>query len=150
MEEDPRANDQNEWRQIVLYQHRMRTQLSNERKYVGWLSVSFAIITLGFLAERIDLFLARMEGVSPFEALPYARWAPVVVLGMGAVLIATATWEYFADRRRIATETKRWTPPLTVLVAMMIASLLVVAALFYAPSALNELPRPRASTHRGP
>jgi uncharacterized membrane protein YidH (DUF202 family) len=117
-----------EWQRKVLYFQRIRTDLSNERKYVSWLGVSIALISLGFVVERLDYFLAAPseQTASATGVLP---WASRIIFALGCLTIVTATWEFFADRRRIAAELPRSSRTLIALMLTIAVTIIVIAAL---------------------
>lgn len=128
------GNDAAEWRRSVLYHQKVRTSLGNERKYLGWVRTSLAMVTLGFVVERLDLFLARALGQSPVELTPLLRWAPLLVFAVGAVMIVVATWEFFADRKRIGEGKSRASRLLDALVWLTLAAIVVLAILLLVPA----------------
>jgi uncharacterized membrane protein YidH (DUF202 family) len=125
-------DDDTQWHRRVLYYHRIRTDLSNERKYLGWLGVSLGMISLGFVVERVDLFLARMGGDTAPELPRLLSWAPLLIFAMGATMVVVASWEFFADRRNIARCEERRSPLRITLLLMTLVSLVVIAALLLA------------------
>lgn len=126
-ETTPDADDPAKWRREVLYHHRVRTDLGNETKYLGWLRVSLAMVTLGFVVERLDLFLASATGSGPIEISPLLRQAPLLVFGVGALMIVVATWEFFADRRRFEARRSRSSWLVDALIWLTLASIVIVA-----------------------
>jgi inner membrane protein YidH len=136
------AEDVVTWRAKVLYHHRTRSDLTNERKYLGWLKVSLALITLGFVVERLDLFLRRALGVSAPAPSPLIGWAPWLIYAMGGITIAVATWEFFSDRRKIAKETPRGSRLLVALILLILVSVLLVAVLLWMPTVRLGGPAP--------
>lgn len=122
-----------EWQRRMIYYQRTRTGLDNERKYLGWLRVSLGMVTLGFVIERLDLFLMRISDSAPTTIPSVLRWTPLVVYSAGALVIAVATWEFFADRRRIEAESGRKSWLLMMLILMMLLSVVVVAVLLLLP-----------------
>jgi putative membrane protein len=140
-EPQPRASDERDagearmsrWQREMLYQQRTRTDLGNERKYLGWLRVSLALITLGFIVERVDLFVAKSTGESPAEMASELRFAPMVIFALGAITVAIATWEFFADQRRIDEERPRGSRLQMALIVMTLVSIIVIAALLVLP-----------------
>jgi putative membrane protein len=131
--ESAAAQEQTEWQRKVLYHHRTRTALGNERKYLGWLRVSLGLITLGFVVERLDLFLAKTAGLPTSEVRGVLIWAPLVIYSMGCVTIAAATWDFFADRKHIAAERTRSSRVLVGLVLMTLVCVLLIAILLWVP-----------------
>jgi uncharacterized membrane protein YidH (DUF202 family) len=127
------AAEQTDWQRKVLFHHRTRTALGNERKYLGWLRVSLGMITLGFVVERLDLFLDKTTGLTPTEVRRVLLWAPLLIYGMGCITIAAATWDFFADRKRIADEQPRNSRILVGLVLATLVCLLLIAVLLWVP-----------------
>ncbi|MFZ1863526.1 MAG: DUF202 domain-containing protein [Polyangiales bacterium] len=132
-DESQPSDKETEWQRKVLYHHRTRTALGNERKYLGWLRVSLGMITLGFVVERLDLFLARTAGLPPPQVQGVLLWAPLVIYGLGCVTIAGATWEFFTDRKRIATEQPRGSSVLLALILMTLGCVVLIAVLLWFP-----------------
>lgn len=126
--------DMSAWQREMLYQQRTRTDLANERKYLGWLRASLALVTLGFVVERVDLFLARSRGRSMSELTSELRFAPMVIFGLGALTIGVATWEFFADQRRIDRKQPRGSWLLVTLIIMTLVSVVVIAGLLVIPA----------------
>ncbi len=130
---DTAAAEQREWRRKMLYHQGIRTDLGNERKYLGWLRVSIGMITLGFVVERLDLFLARASDGTSGGVGTVLQWAPLLIFGLGSVTIGIATWEFFADRRRIAAERRRGSQLLVALVLLTLVLVLLIAVLLWSP-----------------
>lgn len=128
----PKANEeQAEWQRKVLYHQRMRTHLNNENKYLGWLRVSLGMVMLGFVVERLDLFLASSRGIGPKELPDILLWAPLVIYCMGGVTIFVATWEFFSDRRQIMAEVKRDSRLLFALILLILVFVLIIALILW-------------------
>jgi putative membrane protein len=134
------ADEQTEWQRKMLYHNRARTELGNERKYLGWLRVSLGMITLGFVVERLDLFLARMSDTPKPQVAGMLLWAPLMIYGLGCVTIAAATWEFFADRKRITAEEARGSCVLVALVLAMLVCVVLIAVLLWFPGVSQILP----------
>lgn len=124
---------QTAWQREVLYHHRMRTRLSNERKYLGWLRVCLGMITLGFVVERLGLFLAQLQGTIAQDLPNLLLWAPLAIYSMGAVTIGVATWEFFADRRRITQREHHESRLLFALILLLFVFVLTIAFILWVP-----------------
>ncbi len=116
------------WQRKVLYYQKTRTDLANERKYVSWLGVSIALVSLGFVVERLDLFLKPVSGHTA-DAPGALPWAPRIIFALGCLTIVTATWEFFADRRRFAAETPRGSRIVVGLMMIIAVTIVTIAAL---------------------
>lgn len=128
-----------EWQRKVLYHHRARTRLSNERKYLGWLRLSLGMVTLGFVVERLDLLLARIKDMGTQKLPGMLLWAPSVLYVMGVVTICIATWEYFADRRQNMAEESRESRLLYILILLILIFVVFIALLLWLPGILQDL-----------
>jgi putative membrane protein len=127
-----------QWQRKVLYHHRKRSRLSSERNYLSWLRVSLGLITLGFVVERLELFLARFQGTSAQKLPELFLCAPYVIYFMGIVTICVATWEFFADRREIMMEERRERRLMLVLIVLILMFIVFIALLLWLPGVLGE------------
>ncbi len=59
----------------------------------------------------------------------------MVIFGMGMVTIAVSTWEFFADRRRIAAERPRESWLLLALILVTFVTVMLIAVLLWVPEA---------------
>ena len=132
----PRSEDERtEWESKVLYQQETSTKLMNERKYLSWVRVSLSLITLAFVVERVDLFLARSSQTMPQPQVHGVLfWAPLLIYALGSITIAIATWEFFADRKRIAKAQSPGSSLLAALIVMTLLTVVLIAVLLVAPS----------------
>jgi uncharacterized membrane protein YidH (DUF202 family) len=92
------------WRSWVIYHHWKRTSISNERKFIAWLRTGLTLATLGFIVERIEIFLSQagepVETV-PGSLPPIAYWIPPAFFVLAAMVTVFGTLDFFGDRRRI-------------------------------------------------
>lgn len=132
--------ERHSWQQHVLYHHRVRTALSNERAFIGWLRLGIALVSLGFVVERLDLFLARMQGGSPPPVTSLMTWAPLAIYGMGSGTLVIATSKFFIDKARIESEAPLHRRTIVGLVLIALATMVLIALLLGVPE-LRELPR---------
>jgi putative membrane protein len=100
----PEETPMDRWHHGMLFHTRERTRLSNERTFLAWVRTSLALITLGFVVQRFDLFLTGAGGGNG-DLPPLATWVPVLFFVLGGVIILLGTIEFFRARRTIAHET---------------------------------------------
>jgi putative membrane protein len=130
--EDRRDVSPEAWREWILFHNRERTQLSNERTFLAWVRTSLALITLGFLVQRFELFLARVSAATTSRSLPaLVTWVPMLFFLLGGIIIALGTWEFFRVRNEIGRGGHpRRTGLRDALVVTTLVFLLVVSILF--------------------
>ena len=110
--------------------------INNERKFLAWIRTSLALITLGFIVQRFDLFLlsSMSEAMDKAPELPaYVRIIPVFFFGLGGIMLAVATMEFFKDRRRINRRLPESTLQLDILILCTLAFLIFVTGVFLWP-----------------
>jgi|GEM_PF-5391735 len=123
------------WRQWVLFHHRKRTELTNERKFIAWVRLSLAVVTLGFIVKRLELFLMSRGGVGWQESIPNAAlWIPPFFYITGAIIMIFATLEFFRDRRRIRTGDTNTSVLLDTLIVLLLLAIVSVAVLLSVPN----------------
>jgi putative membrane protein len=106
---------------------------ANERTYLAWVRTALAVVGLGFLLERFDLFLAYLGHEEVARAahhvhLRTTEWIGLILIGFGSVMIFFATVRFVQQRREIsAPETIHYRNSYGELV---LAGLLVVLGVF--------------------
>ena len=65
-----------------------RDHAANERTFLAWIRTGLTIMALGFVIERLDLFLASLGPGAPGTALPIARAPEIHGLSVGLVSLA--------------------------------------------------------------
>lgn len=110
---------------------------ANERTYLAWVRTALAVVGLGFLLERFDLFLAYLghgDGV-PAEHHIHLRtteWIGLALIGFGCVVIFFATVRFIQQRRDIsAPETVHYRNSYGELVLAGLLTVLGIFLLFY-------------------
>jgi len=128
----PSAAPHQQWREGMLFHNRKRSRLSNERTFLSWVRTSLALITIGFVVQRFELFLAQagIAGKSP-QLLPMVKWVPLLFFFLGGIIILLGTYEFFRVRYEITQENEERKSRLRdVLVVLTLLFLLAVVALF--------------------
>ena len=79
---------------------------ANERTYLEWVRTALAVVGLGFLLERFDLFLAYLGHEAAVRAvhpvhLRMTEWIGLILMGSGSVMIFFATLRFVNQRRDI-------------------------------------------------
>ena len=82
-----------------------RDHAANERTFLAWVRTSVAVIALGFLVERFDLFLAftnaaQMKAAIAGPPREFGHIAGLSLIVAGMVMIALSAWRF----RRTAKE----------------------------------------------
>jgi putative membrane protein len=81
---------------------------ANERTYLAWIRTAIALMALGFLIERFDLFLAYLfharVGEAHLHASPAAEIAGIGLLVFAVLMVTLATRRFLAHARRIDSE----------------------------------------------
>jgi putative membrane protein len=80
---------------------------ANERTFLAWIRTGVAVIALGFVIERFNLFLLAMAGASGESAAigrrrlasPMGRYGGMGLVGAGVVLIVVATIRFLQTAR---------------------------------------------------
>lgn len=109
-----------------------QAQFSNERKYLNWIQIAIAVITVGFLVERFELVEKQnlvAGGLAGGSAAAF--WIPLAFFFLGGVIILIATGEYYLDRRRINQIHPESTTRVDVLIMSVLTFLIVIAAAFF-------------------
>jgi putative membrane protein len=112
-----------------------RDHAANERTFLAWVRTAIAIIGLGFLVERFDLFIATLvpsaakaQIAGPRDAFGHVAGLTLIVLGM--IMIAVAAWRFARTAREIDSDTlfpgtgSRTDYALAALLIILIAGLL--------------------------
>lgn len=85
---------------------------ANERTYLAWVRTGTAIIALGFVIEKFNLFmlmLAKTVEAAPHERLerlagPLGRYAGVVFVFAGVAMIGLSTWRFLRTAQLLSDE----------------------------------------------
>jgi putative membrane protein len=82
-----------------------RDHAANERTFLAWIRTGLTIMALGFVIERLDLFLATVPAVQDaglaVPAHPEIHYLSIALVGLGILVIAGATWRFVWTNRAI-------------------------------------------------
>jgi putative membrane protein len=83
-----------------------RDHAANERTFLAWIRTGLTIMALGFVIERLDLFLASLGPAAqgsdlPGAAQPEIHGLSVALVGLGMVLIAGSSYRFVQTNRAI-------------------------------------------------
>lgn len=106
--------------------------LANERTFLAWVRTSIAIISLGFVLAKFDVWLsqlaARLEPGVQSQAAVASMPIGLAVVGLGGMLAILAAWHYQIVNRQIASgivvPAHRLVVLITVLVGVLCASVI--------------------------
>lgn len=120
-----------------------RDYAANERTFLAWVRTAIAVIALGFLVERFDLFVeiaARATGAEG-PSLPARAFGGIVGLALilsGTAVIATSAVIFAKNRRAIASDQTVNRPGArsSILLALFLSAAGVVLAGYVAISLL--------------
>lgn len=110
-----------------------QAQFGNERKFLNWIQIAIAVITVGFFVERLGLeeqsnAVFGSSGITTSSLLSF--WMPLTFFILGGIIILVATGEYYLDRRRINQIQAESTTRLDVLIISVLTLLLIIATVF--------------------
>ena len=103
--------------------------LANERTFLAWVRTSIAIISLGFVLAKFDVWLnqlgARLDpGVQNQPAVASMSIA-LAVVGLGGMLAILAAWRYRVVNRAIASGVVSPAHRLVVLITVLVGVLCI-------------------------
>jgi putative membrane protein len=104
-----------------------RTYLAHERTLMAWIRTSVAMITLGFSIYKFFFFLREVEPQKPVEQLFGARAYGLVMIAIGVITLAIATWQHRRELKRLGAFEDDLPSSLSTVLAALIVSLGVVA-----------------------
>lgn len=107
-----------------------QAQFSNERKFLNWIQIAIAVITVGFFVERLGLSETSELSLGSTTSTVITFWMPLTFFILGGIIILVATGEYYLDRRRINQIQAESTTRLDVLIISVLTLLLVIATVF--------------------
>ena len=72
--------------------------LANERTYLAWVRTGITIVALGFVVAKFNLLIRELAGSGASAQSPYASALGIVLVLVGAVLVALAYLRYLGVR----------------------------------------------------
>ena len=112
---------------------------ANERTFLAWVRTGVAVIALGFVIERFNLFLLALAGEAGEASLirlhrlasPAGRYGGMALVGAGVVLIIVATVR-FLETARLIEDDDAHTPRATRVTLVTLSMLVLGVAGFSA------------------
>jgi putative membrane protein len=81
---------------------------ANERTYLAWIRTAVALMGLGFVVERFDLFVQYLgANGSELPSDPLVKLAGLALIFFGVLVLAVSTARYLRFKRLIAEEAVR-------------------------------------------
>jgi putative membrane protein len=81
---------------------------ANERTFLAWVRTAIAVMAVGFLVERFDLFMSVMAGSTSrtvtFRAQQFANAVALAFVLLGVAMVVIATVRFFRIAREIDRE----------------------------------------------
>lgn len=83
-----------------------RDHAANERTFLAWVRTAIAIIGLGFLVERFDLFIATSANSAAKRQIAgtpgdFGHIAGLTLIVLGMIMIGVAAWRFARTAREI-------------------------------------------------
>jgi len=106
---------------------------ANERTYLAWIRTAVALVGLGFVVERFDLFVQHL-GPSGDAAKtdPFVKLAGLALIAFGVLVLAVSTARYLRFKRLIAeAETREFASSRSDLVLVAVVCLLAAMMALY-------------------
>jgi putative membrane protein len=105
---------------------------ANERTFLAWVRTGITVIALGFVIERLDLFLASLRLVTQDQQGPIPREAEihglsVVLVAFGIVLIVGSSYRFVDVNKAIDDPAER--PFRATLMPLGMAALLLAVGI---------------------
>ncbi|MEZ5652321.1 MAG: DUF202 domain-containing protein [Burkholderiaceae bacterium] len=109
---------------------------ANERTMLAWVRTALAIIALGMLVEKLNLFLrlSNMLDAQAADNARYAEWLGLGLIALGVTVIATSLLRYFGNARDIESERtiRSRAKPAAALLFLILSVGVIAIALFLA------------------
>jgi putative membrane protein len=123
-----------------------RDHAANERTFLAWVRTGIAIIALGFVIEKFNLFVLTVIDTLSVETVrraqlerlsgPFGRYGGVALIVLGLLLIALATLR-FARTERMLDDRETHDPSVAHVELTLLAALVLMVAGFSAYLALG-------------
>ena len=87
---------------------RFSDHAANERTYLAWVRTGISIMALGFLVEKLDLFVAvtqmKVTGSDHLNVSESAEWVGLGLLLVATILLGVSTARFLQYRKSIELE----------------------------------------------
>ena len=117
---------------------------ANERTYLAWVRTALAVVALGFLLERFDIFLSALHQAAEHVTAPHhlrtTEWIGLILIAFGIAVIFFATVRFALQRKDIySTQTIHYRNSYGELVLAGMLILVGLIMLFYVANELLAL-----------
>jgi putative membrane protein len=82
--------------------HDYTDHAANERTYLAWVRTALALAAFGLVVERFDLFARALPEATSAGAGGAASAAGLALIGLGVLVLGTASFRYLQFKRFIA------------------------------------------------
>ena len=109
----------------------LRDHLANERTFLSWLRTAIAIVALGFVVAKSGILLREVGSTRVHAETARAGAVVGVALVFAGILIAVlGSVRFWQIRRDIDRGVVRFTPTLDIIMAILIAVMSIVLAVY--------------------
>lgn len=100
-----------------------RTLLAYERTLMAWIRTATSLITFGFTLYKFFFYLHQQDPIRHPQQVFGARTFGLLMIGIGVITLALATWQHWHQTRPFRTATRGAPFSLALVVAALIGIL---------------------------
>lgn len=114
--------------------HHATEFLANERTFLAWIRTSIAVISLGFVVTKFDIWIkeiAQRTGTTDFHGIGWSAPMGLTMIVLGGLLPIFAAWRYAAVNLQIERGEVKADRGLIILVTLLVVVLAAVFVLYF-------------------